>query len=107
MRFLFEIGVEELPSRYVDKACDDLLEIFKKELIEARIEFSGEKKYNSPRRIAIYFENIAKMQKDLYEKKIGPSVQVAYKEGELTKAALGFLNSQNLTLSDLKIRKNR
>ncbi|WP_064580330.1 glycine--tRNA ligase subunit beta [Streptobacillus moniliformis] len=105
MRFLFEIGVEELPSRYVDKACDDLLEIFKKELIEARIEFSGEKKYNSPRRIAIYFENIAKMQKDLYEKKIGPSVQVAYKEGELTKAALGFLNSQNLTLSDLKIEK--
>ncbi|WP_064612458.1 glycine--tRNA ligase subunit beta [Streptobacillus moniliformis] len=105
MRFLFEIGVEELPSRYVDKACDDLLEIFKKELIEARIEFSGEKKYNSPRRIAIYFENIAKMQKDLYEKKIGPSVQVAYKEGELTKAVLGFLNSQNLTLSDLKIEK--
>ncbi|SQA14633.1 Glycine--tRNA ligase beta subunit [Streptobacillus moniliformis] len=45
------------------------------------------------------------MQKDLYEKKIGPSVQVAYKEGELTKAALGFLNSQNLTLSDLKIEK--
>ncbi len=105
MRFLFEIGVEELPSRYVDKASDDMLEIFKKELIESRIEFSGEKKYNSPRRIAIYFENIADMQKDFYEKKTGPSISVAYKDGKLTKAALGFLNSQNLTESDLKIEK--
>ncbi|WP_073508335.1 glycine--tRNA ligase subunit beta [Streptobacillus notomytis] len=105
MRFLFEIGVEELPSRYVDKASDDMLEIFKKELIEFRIEFSGEKKYNSPRRIAIYFENIADMQKDFYEKKTGPSTSVAYKDGKLTKAALGFLNSQNLTESDLKIEK--
>ncbi|WP_156299105.1 glycine--tRNA ligase subunit beta [Streptobacillus canis] len=105
MRFLFEIGVEELPSRYVDKASDDLLEIFKKELTEARIEFSGEKKFNSPRRMAIYFENIADMQKDFYEKKTGPSTTVAYKDGVLTKAALGFLNSQNLTEEDLKIEK--
>ncbi|CAM3099429.1 glycine--tRNA ligase subunit beta [Streptobacillus felis] len=105
MRFLFEIGVEELPSRYVDKASDDLLEVFKKELNEARIEFSGEKKYNSPRRMAIYFENIASMQKDFYEKKTGPSTTVAYKDGVLTKAALGFLNSQNLTEGDLKIEK--
>ncbi|NYV27546.1 glycine--tRNA ligase subunit beta [Streptobacillus felis] len=105
MRFLFEIGVEELPSRYVDKASDDLLEVFKKELNEARIEFSGEKKYNSPRRMAIYFENIASMQKDFYEKKTGPSITVAYKDGVLTKAALGFLNSQNLTEADLKIEK--
>ncbi|CAM3088084.1 glycine--tRNA ligase subunit beta [Streptobacillus ratti] len=105
MRFLFEIGVEELPSRQVDKACTDLLEIFKKELTEARIEFNGEKKYNSPRRIAIYFENISEMQKDLYEKKTGPSTSVAYKDGMLTKSALGFLNSQNLTESDLKIEK--
>lgn len=100
MKFLFEIGVEELPSRYVDKA-NELLSNFKKELLNERIAFNNEKVYNSPRRMAFSIE-IADMQKDLYEKKVGPSKESCYNNGQLTKAALGFLKSQNLEEKDMK-----
>ena len=105
MRLLFEIGVEELPSRYVLKASKDLLENLKKELNKERIKFSGEVEYNSPRRMAVYISEISDMQDDFYEKKMGPSVSVAYKDGILTQAAKGFIQSQGLTESDIKIEK--
>ena len=105
MRLLFEIGVEELPSRYVLKASKDLLENLKKELNKERIKFSGEVEYNSPRRMAVYISEISDMQDDFYEKKMGPSVSVAYKDGILTQAAKGFIQSQGLTENDIKIEK--
>ena len=105
MRLLFEIGVEELPSRYVLKASKDLLENLKKELNKERIKFSGEVEYNSPRRMAVYISEISDMQDDFYEKKMGPSVSVAYKDGVLTQAAKGFIQSQGLTENDIKVEK--
>ena len=105
MRLLFEIGVEELPSRYVLKASKDLLENLKKELNKERIKFSGDVEFNSPRRIAVYISEISEKQDDFYEKKMGPSVSVAYKDGILTQAAKGFIQSQGLTENDIKIEK--
>ncbi len=105
MRLLFEIGVEELPSRYVLKASKDLLENLKKELNKERIKFSGEVEYNSPRRMAVYISEISDMQDDFYEKKMGPSVSVAYKDRVLTQAAKGFIQSQGLTENDIKVEK--
>ena len=105
MRLLFEIGVEELPSRYVLKASKDLLENLKKELNKERIKFSGDVEFNSPRRMAVYISEISEKQDDFYEKKMGPSVSVAYKYGILTQAAKGFIQSQGLTENDIKIEK--
>ena len=105
MRLLFEIGVEELPSRYVLKASKDLLENLKKELNKERIKFSGDVEFNSPRRMAVYISEISEKQYDFYEKKMGPSVSVAYKDGILTQAAKGFIQSQGLTENDIKIEK--
>ena len=106
MRFLFEIGVEELPSRYVKKSSEDLSNILSNELAKERIKFDGLKAYNSPRRMAVYIENLSEIQEDLYEKKLGPSITVAYKDGKLTQAALGFLKSQGLSEEDIKIEKS-
>ena len=105
MRLLFEIGVEELPSRYVLKASKDLLENLKKELNKERIKFSGDVEFNSPRRMAVYISEISEKQDDFYEKKMGPSVSVAYKDGILTQASKGFIQSQGLTENDIKIEK--
>ena len=105
MRLLFEIGVEELPSRYVLKSSKDLLENLKKELNKERIKFSGDVEFNSPRRMAVYISEISEKQDDFYEKKMGPSVSVAYKDGILTQAAKGFIQSQGLTENDIKIEK--
>ena len=106
MRFLFEIGVEELPSRYVKKSSEDLSNILSNELAKERIKFDGLKVYNSPRRMAVYIENLSEIQEDLYEKKLGPSITVAYKDGKLTQAAFGFLKSQGLSEEDIKIEKS-
>lgn len=101
MKILLEIGLEELPSRYVKSSSFALLENFKKELTNSRINFKNEKYFNSPRRISFVIE-IDEKQKDLYEKKMGPAKSLCFNENGITKAALGFLNSQNLSEKDMK-----
>ena len=55
--------------------------------------------------MAVYISEISDMQDDFYEKKMGPSVSVAYKDGVLTQAAKGFIQSQGLTENDIKVEK--
>ena len=106
MNFLFEIGVEELPARYVNQAEEDLKQIISQELLNERIKFSNIKSFSTPRRFAVIVENIAEMQEDLHKKSIGPSINIAYKDGSLTKAGEGFIKSQNALIDDIKIIEN-
>ena len=106
MNFLFEIGLEELPSRYVDEAESNLKKIAEKELKEERIAFSEIESFSTPRRVAIIVKDIAEKQADLDKKSVGPSVEIAYKDGALTKAGEGFIKSQGATPDDVKIIEN-
>ena len=106
MNFLFEIGLEELPARYVDQAENDLKKIAEKELKSERIEFSEIESFSTPRRVAIIVKDIATKQTDLDKKSVGPSVEIAYKDGKLTKAGEGFVKSQGAEVSDVKIVEN-
>ena len=93
MDFLFEIGLEELPSRYVDEAEADFKKIMENELKTERINFSEIESFSTPRRIAVIVKNIAEKQENLVKKSTGPSIEVAYKDGKLTKAGEGFVKS--------------
>ena len=106
MDFLFEIGLEELPSRYVDKAEADLKKITEDELKAERISFSETESFSTPRRVAVIIKKIAEKQEDLDKKSIGPSIEIAYKDGELTKAGEGFVKSQGAEKEDIKIVEN-
>ncbi|RRD38912.1 glycine--tRNA ligase subunit beta [Leptotrichia sp. OH3620_COT-345] len=106
MNFLFEIGLEELPSRYINEAEADLEKLIKNELKNERLSFSDIESFSTPRRIAVIVKNISEKQEDLNKKSIGPSVDVAYKNGELTKAGEGFVKSQNAGNEDIKIIEN-
>ena len=106
MDFLFEIGLEELPSRYVDEAEADFKKIMENELKTERINFSEIESFSTPRRIAVIVKNIAEKQENLVKKSTGPSIEVAYKDGKLTKAGEGFVKSQNATEEDIKIIEN-
>lgn len=106
MNFLFEIGLEELPSRYVDEAESNLRKIAENELKAERISFTEIESFSTPRRVAILVKDIAEKQTDLDKKSVGPSVEIAYKDGVLTKAGEGFIKSQGATESDVKIIKN-
>ena len=106
MNFLFEIGLEELPARYVDKAEKDLKKIIENELKSERIKFSGIESFSTPRRVTAIIKDLAEKQDDLDKKSVGPSVEIAYKDGQLTKAGEGFVKSQGATADDIKIIEN-
>ncbi|MBF4806301.1 MAG: glycine--tRNA ligase subunit beta [Pseudoleptotrichia goodfellowii] len=106
MDFLFEIGLEELPSRYVDEAESNLKKLTENELKDERINFSEVESFSTPRRIAIIVKDISEKQEDLDKKSVGPSVDIAFKGGELTKAGEGFVKSQGAEKEDIKIIEN-
>jgi len=106
MNFLFEIGLEELPAQYVDQAEKDLKKIIENELKSERIKFSGIESFSTPRRVTAIIKDLAEKQDDLDKKSVGPSVEIAYKDGQLTKAGEGFVKSQGATIDDIKIIEN-
>ena len=106
MNFLFEIGLEELPARYVDQAEKDLKKIIENELKAERIKFSEIESFSTPRRVTAIIKDLAEKQDDLDKKSVGPSVEIAYKDGQLTKAGEGFVKSQGATIDDIKIIEN-
>ena len=106
MNFLFEIGLEELPAQYVNKAEKDLKKIIENELKTERIKFSEIESFSTPRRVTAIIKDLAEKQDDLDKKSVGPSVEIAYKDGQLTKAGEGFVKSQGATADDIKIIEN-
>ena len=106
MNFLFEIGIEELPSRYVNSSEKELEKLISEKLKEERIGYKSLKSYSTPRRVAVLAEGLSDKQEELYKKSLGPSVEVAFKDGKLTKAGEGFLKGQDAQESDIKIIEN-
>ncbi len=100
---LFEIGTEEIPARFIDKAGDDLLAAGRKALEDARMSFSGIKIYATPRRLALYVEGLSEYQEDKDHMVKGPSAKAAFDQaGNPTKAYEGFARSQGVHVSSLQ-----
>lgn len=101
-KYLLEIGVEELPARFVEMAVEQLRYKSKKVLEEALIDFKDVIVYATPRRLTLIVDDIAASQKDIHKEVKGPSVKIAYdEENNPTKPLLGFMKSQNIELEDL------
>lgn len=99
---LLEVGLEELPARYVDDAEKQLKEKTAAWLQELRVAYSSITSYSTPRRLAIIIHDIAEMQATIEEEVRGPALNIAKDdEGEWTKAAIGFAKGQGKTVDDL------
>lgn len=102
---LLEIGVEELPSRFVDSTLSQIKENLTKMLNEERIEFNNIKTLATPRRLTFIVEGISSKQKDLEEELKGPAKKIAIDEnGDFTKPALGFMKSKGLKEEDITFK---
>ena len=100
---LFEIGVEELPASYVERALIVLPDLFEERLRQARLSHTGIRALGTPRRLAVQVYDLALRQPDLSERVQGPPVQVALdKEGKPTKAALAFARKIGCEVDDLE-----
>lgn len=94
---LIELGVEELPVSFLHGALDALPGLAEAAFAKARLGHGAVFAYGTPRRVALYVEDLETCQPDLDAWVFGPPARVAFGEGgALTKAALGFAKKQGV-----------
>ena len=102
---ILEIGLEEVPARFMSDALEQLKNKAQKLLNDNRIKCKILHTYGTPRRLTLYVNDLSYMQEDLIEEAKGPSKNVAYdSEGNPTKAAMGFAKSRGVDVKDLIIK---
>jgi glycyl-tRNA synthetase beta chain len=101
--FLLEIGCEEIPARMIDAASRELRERVHKLLYRERLLQAGDISHlDTPRRLAVLAPGISAAQPDVTEQVTGPSVSVAFKDGQPTPAAHAFASKSGLEISQLE-----
>ena len=100
--FLLEIGCEEIPARMIDAASQELRERVGALLTRERLLGGEISSFDTPRRLALMASGIAAAQADVVEQVTGPSVKVAYKEGQPTPAAHAFAKKAGVDVSHLE-----
>ncbi len=100
--FLLEIGCEEIPARMIDAASQELRERVSALFSRERLAVGGISSFDTPRRLTIMAQGIPVAQPDATEEITGPSVNVAYKNGEPTPAAHAFARKAGVDVSRLE-----
>lgn len=103
---LFEIGLEEMPARYVKDSSNQFKDRVVAFLKENRIPYEEAYSFATPRRLAVLVKGVAEEQTDVVEKAKGPAKKIAQdSEGNWSKAAQGFARGQGVQLEDLYFEK--
>ena len=103
---LIEIGLEELPARFVTDAIAQLQTKVEKWFEEKKIGYSEIQKYSTPRRLAIVVKEVNEMQEDTEEEAKGPAKKIALDaEGNWSKAAIGFARGQGVAVEDIYFKE--
>src|SRR5215472_7933791 len=101
--FLLEIGCEEIPARMIDAGSEELRERVSNLLERERLVPVDEvTPFDTPRRLAVLAPGIPAAQPDVTEQITGPSVAVAYKDGQPTPAAQAFAKKAGVEVSKLE-----
>jgi glycyl-tRNA synthetase beta chain len=100
--FLLEIGCEEIPARMIAAASEELRERVTALLTRERLSGGEVTHFDTPRRLAVMAAGIAASQADIVEQVTGPSVNVAYKDGQPTPAAVAFAKKAGVDVAQLE-----
>jgi glycyl-tRNA synthetase beta chain len=102
--FLFEIGLEEVPARMIAGAEAELKRRVEDMLRRERLLFveGNVKSYSTPRRLAVLVSGVDENQNPLMVETLGPSVKVAYRDGEPTPAAISFAKKAGIKVEELR-----
>lgn len=94
---LFEIGLEEIPARFIRAAMEQLEDKCVNWLTQSRVSYGAVQAYATPRRLAVFVQGVGEKQEDVQEEVKGPSRKIAQDAtGAWSKAALGFARSQGV-----------
>jgi glycyl-tRNA synthetase beta chain len=100
--FLLEIGCEEIPARMIDSASQELKKRVADLLTRERLPAAGGlSRLDTPRRLAVLAADVPLSQADVAEQVTGPSVSVAFKDGQPTPAAHAFAKKVGLDITRL------
>ncbi|WMT30533.1 glycine--tRNA ligase subunit beta [Bacillus aerius] len=99
---LLEIGLEEMPARFMPESTKQLGDKVKAWFVAQNISFEDVALFNSPRRLAVLVKGVVEKQEDIKEEAKGPAKKIAQDaEGNWTKAAEGFARGQGASTDDL------
>jgi glycyl-tRNA synthetase beta chain len=99
---LLEIGCEEIPARMIDAASEGLRDRMSALLARERLAAIEVTAFDTPRRLSVMASGIPAVQSDMVEEIIGPTVGVAYKDGQPTPAAHAFAKKAGRDVTQLK-----
>jgi glycyl-tRNA synthetase beta chain len=105
--FLFELGVEELPARFVPLAMEALERHARRLFAEEGLNFSGSLQvFGTPRRLALHVPGLSAKSAERSQEFLGPPLaQSKDAQGNWTPAAQGFARSQGMTPEQLEVKK--
>ncbi|MBE9125236.1 MULTISPECIES: glycine--tRNA ligase subunit beta [unclassified Coleofasciculus] len=103
--FLLEVGTEELPADFVDRAIVQWQSNLPKTLDEQFLTPEAIEVYGTPRRLAVLIKGLPAQQPNREEDVKGPPAKAAFKDGKPTKAAEGFARKQGVELDALEVRE--
>jgi len=103
---LIEIGTEELPAHFIPPALHALAESMERALHEHRLDHGPIRTYGTPRRLTTVVESLASRQTPVSRETMGPPRAIAFDaNGDPTKAAIKFAESQGVAVADLQVRQ--
>src|SRR5699024_7516653 len=103
---LFEIGVEELPARFIDHAEKELYENTENWLQDSRINYENITSFSTPRRLAVMIHNVDESPHALTKGVRGPATRIANEgSGDRSKAAIGLTKGQGMSPEDIYTRE--
>ncbi|MDH3394424.1 MAG: glycine--tRNA ligase subunit beta, partial [Desulfobulbaceae bacterium] len=101
---LFEIGTEEIPAGFLMPALTEMNNIMARKLDELALPHGEITTVGTPRRMTICVADLAEQQPDRDEEVLGPPKKAAFdKDGNHTKAAIGFAKSRNASVDDIQV----
>lgn len=99
---LLEIGLEEIPAKYVSSSVQQLKERVENFLTDNKIAFNHVETYATPRRLSVIVKAVSEQQADDTLVFKGPAKKIALDaDGNWTKAAIGFVKGQQVDVSDI------
>ena len=105
--YLLELGVEEFPSRFIASTKEQLLQNVSDGLREAGLQAESTRVQATPRRFALWLNDIKAADAATEEVVRGPSKKAAFDaDGNPTRALQGFLRSKGLTEDAIYIENN-
>ncbi len=104
MKALLEIYLEDLPPSEFPALLNQMKEKMENILKERELEFSSVESGMTVRRLYIKIDGLPEKQSDKVVERKGPPENIAYKDGEPTKALEGFLKKFGASIDDVVLK---